>query len=112
MPSRPPLGKANVANEPQRAPSIAEQVTPRPRGNHPARTAARKKTQTRLAISNVATQLFIERGFDHVTIAEVAAAANVSVNTIFNYFANKEELFFDRGEEVAEEPSRIVRDRR
>jgi AcrR family transcriptional regulator len=41
----------------------------------------------------------------------VADAANVSVNTIFNYFATKEELFFDRGEEVAEEPSRIVRER-
>lgn len=71
----------------------------------------RKKQQTRLAISDVATHMFIERGFDNVTVAEVAAAANVSVNTIFNYFATKEELFFDRGEEVAEEPSRIVRER-
>jgi AcrR family transcriptional regulator len=71
----------------------------------------RKKQQTRLAISDIATRMFIERGFDNVTLAEVAAAANVSVNTIFNYFATKEELFFDRGEEVAEEPSRIVRER-
>jgi AcrR family transcriptional regulator len=71
----------------------------------------RKKQKTRLAISEVATRLFIERGFDQVTVAEVAAAAEVSVNTIFNYFATKEELFFDRGEEVAEEPSRIVRER-
>lgn len=71
----------------------------------------RKKQKTRLAISEVATRLFIERGFDQVTVAEVAAAAEVSVNTIFNYFTTKEELFFDRGEEVAEEPSRIVRER-
>jgi AcrR family transcriptional regulator len=78
----------------------------------PAGLRERKKQQTRLAISDVATRLFIERGFDHVTLAEVATAANVSVNTIFNYFASKEELFFDRGEEVAEEPSRIVRVRR
>ena len=46
----------------------------------------RKKAKTRLAISNIATQLFIERGFDNVTVAEVAAAADVSVATIFNYF--------------------------
>lgn len=78
----------------------------------PAGLRERKKQQTRLAISQVATRLFIERGFDNVTLAEVATAVNVSVNTIFNYFASKEELFFDRGEEVAEEPSRIVRERR
>jgi AcrR family transcriptional regulator len=78
----------------------------------PAGLRERKKQQTRVAISEIATRLFIERGFDHVTLAEVATAANVSVNTIFNYFASKEELFFDRGEEVAEEPSRIVRERR
>jgi AcrR family transcriptional regulator len=71
----------------------------------------RKKQQTRLAISQVATRMFIERGFDNVTVAEVAEAAQVSVNTIFNYFSTKEELFFDRGREVEEEPSRIVRER-
>src|SRR5579862_8604422 len=60
----------------------------------------RKKAQTRLAISNVATKMFIERGFDHVTVAEVAAAADVSVATIFNYFETKEELFFDREGEI------------
>jgi AcrR family transcriptional regulator len=72
----------------------------------------RKKLQTRLAISDIATRMFIERGFDQVTVAEVAKAADVSVNTIFNYFSTKEELFFDRAEEVEEEPSRIVRERR
>lgn len=71
----------------------------------------RKKQQTRLAISQVATRLFIERGFDSVTMAEVAEAAEVSVNTIFNYFSTKEELFFDRGEEVKEATARIVRER-
>src|SRR5690349_18397306 len=71
----------------------------------------RKKRQTRLAISDKATRLFIERGFENVTISEVAAAADVSVATVFNYFATKEELFFDRGPEVEEAPSRIVRER-
>lgn len=56
----------------------------------------RKKAQTRTAISDVATHLFVERGFDAVTVAEVAAAAGVSVKTVFNYFGSKEELFLDR----------------
>lgn len=72
----------------------------------------RKKQQTRLAISQVATRMFIERGFDQVTVAEVAEAAQVSVNTVFNYFVTKEELFFDRAEEAEDAPSRIVRERR
>ncbi|WP_437587033.1 TetR/AcrR family transcriptional regulator [Sorangium sp. So ce1000] len=72
----------------------------------------RKKQQTRLAISQVATRMFIERGFDEVTVAEVAEAAQVSVNTVFNYFAAKEELFFDQAEEVEDAPSRVVRERR
>jgi AcrR family transcriptional regulator len=72
---------------------------------------ARKKRQTRLAISQVATKLFIERGFDRVTVAEIADSAGVSVNTIFNYFKTKEDLFFDRAEEVEEAASAVVRAR-
>jgi AcrR family transcriptional regulator len=71
----------------------------------------RKKAATRQAISDVATRMFIHRGFDAVTIAEVAAAADVSVNTLLNYFGTKEELFFDRAEEVVDAPARLVRDR-
>jgi len=55
----------------------------------------RKKKQTRQAISDVATGLFIERGFDAVTVAEVAKAADVAVQTVFNHFPTKEDLFFD-----------------
>jgi AcrR family transcriptional regulator len=62
----------------------------------------RKKRATRQSISNVATQLFTERGFDNVTVAEIAAAANVAKMTVFNYFARKEDLFFDREEESRE----------
>ncbi|HEU4979125.1 MAG TPA: TetR family transcriptional regulator [Solirubrobacteraceae bacterium] len=61
---------------------------------------AAKKARTRAAISEVATSLFIARGFENVTVAEVAAAADVSVKTVFNYFATKEDLFFDRADEV------------
>ncbi len=72
----------------------------------------RKKAQSRLAISNVATELFIERGFDDVTVAEVAAAADVSVATIFNYFETKEELFFDREGELLEALRRFILERK
>ncbi|MBU8898486.1 TetR/AcrR family transcriptional regulator [Corallococcus sp. H22C18031201] len=60
---------------------------------------ARKRRETRKMISDVATGLFVARGFDAVTVAEVAAAANVSKMTVFNYFPRKEDLFFDRQEE-------------
>src|SRR5215470_16543652 len=81
------------------------------RGAQPTGLRERKKAATRRAISSTATRLFLERGFDRVTMADVAAAAGVSVNTIFNYFSTKEDLFFDRGEEVAEAMTRIVRER-
>lgn len=55
----------------------------------------RKKQQTRQAISDVATTLFMSRGFDAVTVAEIAAAADVAVQTVFNHFRTKEDLFFD-----------------
>lgn len=55
----------------------------------------RKKRQTRQVISDVATGLFLERGFDAVTVAEVARAADVAVQTVFNHFPTKEDLFFD-----------------
>ena len=72
----------------------------------------RKKAKTRLAISNVATKMFIARGFDHVTVADVAAAADVSVATIFNYFETKEELFFDREGDALEEQRRWILERK
>lgn len=56
----------------------------------------RKKRETRAAISEVATALFFKRGFDAVTIDDVARAAGVSKMTVFNYFARKEDLMFDR----------------
>ncbi|NEU97865.1 TetR/AcrR family transcriptional regulator [Bradyrhizobium uaiense] len=59
----------------------------------------RKKEATRQAISDVATGLFLERGFDNVSVAEIAESAEVSRMTVFNYFPRKEDLFFDREEE-------------
>lgn len=54
----------------------------------------RKKRQTREAIYEAARRLFQERGFDKVTVAEVARAANVSEVTVFNYYPTKEDLFY------------------
>ncbi|BDA78631.1 TetR family transcriptional regulator [Leptospira kobayashii] len=61
-----------------------------------------KKKQTRKAISDMATKLFIERGYHEVTTAEIAKLANVSVPTLFNYFENKESLVFDEDVEREE----------
>jgi AcrR family transcriptional regulator len=54
-----------------------------------------KKLHTRQEIADQAMRLFAKRGFDHVTVAEVAAAADVSEKTVYNYFPTKEDLFFD-----------------
>ncbi|MFB9432290.1 TetR/AcrR family transcriptional regulator [Streptoalloteichus tenebrarius] len=70
-----------------------------------------KKQQTRRAIADAALPLFLERGFDRVTVAEVARHVGVSAQTVFNYFPTKEDLFFDRQAEVEGELAAIVRDR-
>ncbi|MGZ4573268.1 MAG: TetR/AcrR family transcriptional regulator [Blastococcus sp.] len=56
---------------------------------------ARKKAQTREQIRSTARRLFADQGFDGVTTADIAREADVAVQTIFNHFATKEELFFD-----------------
>jgi AcrR family transcriptional regulator len=59
----------------------------------------RKKRQTRETIAHAAMALFAEHGFDAVTVADVARAADVSEKTVFNYFAAKEDLVLHGGEE-------------
>ncbi|MFE0512190.1 TetR/AcrR family transcriptional regulator [Streptomyces sp. NPDC058964] len=71
----------------------------------------RKKRETRQRISDIATGLFLERGFVTVTMADVAEAADVSVNTVYNYFPAKEDLFFDRSAGVVDRLPRWVRGR-
>lgn len=60
----------------------------------------RNRLRTRQAISDVATRLFLERGFDRVTIADVATAAGVAKMTVTNHFPRKEDLVFDIHEDL------------
>jgi len=62
----------------------------------------RKKARTRQAIADVATRLFVARGFEQVSVEAIAQAAQVSRKTVFNYFARKEDLMFDREAECVD----------
>jgi AcrR family transcriptional regulator len=71
----------------------------------------RKKAATRKAISDAATLLFVERGFDEVSIREVAEAADVSPTTVFAHFPQKEALVFDEDDAQRDMLVGAVRDR-
>jgi AcrR family transcriptional regulator len=71
----------------------------------------RKKQQTRELIAETARRLFADRGFDRVSVAEVARAADVSQQTVFNYFPRKEDLVYWRLETFEEELLTTVRER-
>src|SRR5436309_2546734 len=71
----------------------------------------RKKQRTRELIAETARRLFAERGFERVTVADVARAAEVSDQTVFNYFPTKEDLVYWRLETFEEELLDAVRER-
>jgi AcrR family transcriptional regulator len=68
----------------------------------------RRKQETRQSISDMATGMFAARGFDQVTIAEVAEAAGVAKMTVTNYFPRKEDLVFDRAEGIIRHLADVV----
>ena len=72
----------------------------------------RKKRLTREAIFAAARALFSERGFNDVTVAEIADAANISVKTLFTYIGAKEELLFSGGPTVLDAVVDAVRNRK
>lgn len=63
-------------------------------GERPLGLRERKKRQTRERIVQAARELFSERGYESATVAEIAAGADISVPTLFTYFAAKEDIFF------------------
>ncbi|MEV8531315.1 TetR family transcriptional regulator [Streptomyces sp. NPDC051211] len=67
-----------------------------------------KKLRTRRHLAATALELFLERGFDAVSVADVAAAAEVSKPTLFRYFPTKEDLVLDRFADHQDEAARIV----
>ena len=71
----------------------------------------RKRLETRQKISDAATCLFIDRGFDQVTVDEIAEAADVSRMTVFNHFTRKEDMFFDLDEEGREDLLKALQQR-
>ncbi|HEY5357774.1 MAG TPA: TetR family transcriptional regulator [Streptosporangiaceae bacterium] len=71
----------------------------------------RKKERTRRAIADAAMRLFLERGFDQVSILQIATAAEVAVQTVYNYFPAKGDLVFDEADEIINDLLSTVRQR-
>ncbi len=71
----------------------------------------RKKLRTHRTISETAIALFLKRGYDQVSVAEIAAAAEVSKRTLFAYFSTKDDLILHRFADHEDEAARVVRHR-
>lgn len=71
----------------------------------------RKMRRTRRSIADTARRLFLERGFEQVTVAEIAAAAEVAEKTVYNHFPSKADLVFDADDGVLEQILAAVRER-
>ncbi|MFI5483238.1 TetR/AcrR family transcriptional regulator [Streptomyces rubiginosohelvolus] len=77
-------------------------------GPAPVGLRERKKRLTYQAVSDAAITMFLERGFDKVSVAEVAAAADISKPTLFRYFPAKEDLVLHRFADHEDEAARVV----
>jgi AcrR family transcriptional regulator len=71
----------------------------------------RKKARTRRVIADAAARLFAERGYEQVAVSDVAREADVSEQTVYNYFQTKEQLVTDLDQEFQEQLSRLIRTR-
>ena len=71
----------------------------------------RKKRETRNRLADVAAGLFAERGYDAVSVSDVASAAGVADQTVYNYFPTKPDLVFDLAQEMLERSRRCVAER-
>ena len=71
----------------------------------------RKKARTRQVIADAAARLFAQRGYEQVAVSDVAREAEVSEQTVYNYFQTKEQLVTDHDQLVQDELSRLIRTR-
>ena len=72
----------------------------------------RKKRETREALARAGLELFVERGYDETTLAEIADAAGVSTRTIFAYFASKEDILFSTVQTMCDALAQALAERR
>jgi AcrR family transcriptional regulator len=70
-----------------------------------------KKARTRRLIAETAARLFAERGYEQVAVSEIARAAEVAEQTLYNYFPTKEQLVTDREQQIQHELSDLIRSR-
>ena len=70
-----------------------------------------KKARTRQLIADVAARLFSEQGYEHVLVSDIAREAEVSEQTVYNYFPSKEQLVIDRDQQVQDQMSELIRAR-
>ena len=70
-----------------------------------------KKARTRRLIADTAARLFAERGYERVAVSDVARAAEVAEQTVYNYFPTKERLVIDREEQVQDRLCDLIRSR-
>jgi AcrR family transcriptional regulator len=70
-----------------------------------------KKTRTRLRIAETAARLFAERGYERVAVSEIARAAEVAEQTLYNYFPTKEQLVTDREQQIQDRLGELIRSR-
>src|SRR2546423_12260213 len=69
----------------------------------------RKKARTRQLIADAAARLFAEHGYEQVAVSDVAREAEVSEQTVYNYFQTKEQLVTDRDQQIQDELGRLIR---
>ena len=98
--------QAGQAERPGQAGRAERPAPPEPTGRR-----ERKKAATRQAIADAALALFLERGYDQVSIREIADAADVSTTTLFKHFNGKEALVFDEDAQIEARLVAAVRDR-
>jgi AcrR family transcriptional regulator len=70
-----------------------------------------KKARTRQLIADTAARLFAERGYEHVSVLDVAREAEVAEQTVYNYFRTKEQLVTDREQQVQDRLCDLIRSR-